>query len=234
MDKPEGGIDDGGFSGGGSMDASEMEAGPSHDKDSGLADAGDPCADGKKNGKETDTDCGGPKCDPCMGGDNCSANTDCESGTCEADASVCMASTTGDPCPTLTAPEPTCMCFPNMGRGYFFCPGPKDWNAAQTQCMGATLVLASVNDAAEQAFLAMHVTASTWIGAENAGGTSWLWVGTGLEFWNMTAVMGAYANWGPTFPISMPAWCGFMQGMTDKTWATLSCSTPYAYICEQP
>lgn len=40
------------------------------------------CTDGKKNGLETDIDCGGPTCPPCTYGKNCKNSTDCSSGVC--------------------------------------------------------------------------------------------------------------------------------------------------------
>lgn len=40
------------------------------------------CADGAKNGKETDTDCGGSDCVPCVDGLMCGMATDCQSGVC--------------------------------------------------------------------------------------------------------------------------------------------------------
>lgn len=40
------------------------------------------CADGKKNGKETDIDCGGPTCPACVDGKTCKSGTDCSSGVC--------------------------------------------------------------------------------------------------------------------------------------------------------
>jgi hypothetical protein len=40
------------------------------------------CTDGKKNGKETDIDCGGPTCQPCADEKTCKNNADCSSGVC--------------------------------------------------------------------------------------------------------------------------------------------------------
>ena len=42
------------------------------------------CADGKVTGDETDVDCGGTRCDPCVRGRSCVVATDCESGVCTA------------------------------------------------------------------------------------------------------------------------------------------------------
>ena len=41
------------------------------------------CIDTVKNGSETDVDCGGPLCSPCVSGQTCSVATDCESGICD-------------------------------------------------------------------------------------------------------------------------------------------------------
>jgi len=40
------------------------------------------CADKTQNGYETDMDCGGPVCPPCVNGNSCLAGTDCQSGNC--------------------------------------------------------------------------------------------------------------------------------------------------------
>jgi hypothetical protein len=42
------------------------------------------CADGTKNGSETDIDCGGGKCAPCAVGKTCLSAADCQSGLCTA------------------------------------------------------------------------------------------------------------------------------------------------------
>ena len=41
------------------------------------------CGDGIVNGEETDVDCGGAACDPCLAGDDCSEGSDCESLVCD-------------------------------------------------------------------------------------------------------------------------------------------------------
>src|SRR5947199_232652 len=40
------------------------------------------CRDGSKNGNETDLDCGGGTCLPCLNGQACLAPGDCQSGSC--------------------------------------------------------------------------------------------------------------------------------------------------------
>lgn len=56
----------------------------------------DACADGMKNGFESDTDCGGPGCDPCADGDSCVEDSDCMSGTCTD--SACDMGAAPNPC----------------------------------------------------------------------------------------------------------------------------------------
>jgi hypothetical protein len=60
------------------------EAGP-------VPDAAPPppgCADGKKNGSETDVDCGGGTCGPCAAGKACAAHSDCKVNLCAAGTCV--------------------------------------------------------------------------------------------------------------------------------------------------
>jgi hypothetical protein len=42
-----------------------------------------PCKNGVKDGPETDIDCGGPLCTPCLTAANCNVATDCASGICQ-------------------------------------------------------------------------------------------------------------------------------------------------------
>lgn len=44
------------------------------------------CNDALKNGSETDVDCGGPQCMKCLVGQQCSAGSDCVSGSCAGSA----------------------------------------------------------------------------------------------------------------------------------------------------
>ncbi len=47
------------------------------------------CTDSKKDGKETDIDCGGPTCPACADGKACQIGTDCSSGVCTG--GICQA-----------------------------------------------------------------------------------------------------------------------------------------------
>jgi len=65
------------------------------------------CADGIKNGLETDTDCGGDSCWPCPLNGICSNDADCETGSCKG--KVCAPAPIGKQCPLQPDPDnPTC------------------------------------------------------------------------------------------------------------------------------
>ena len=49
----------------------------------GKTDPPDTCSNDEKDGKETDTDCGGSECDKCKNGKKCKKNSDCSSGNCD-------------------------------------------------------------------------------------------------------------------------------------------------------
>jgi Cys-rich repeat protein len=61
-----------------------------------LICASSECTDHKKDGQETDVDCGGPVCMPCVVGKNCLVNTDCISQACDLVIGMCASSTCQD------------------------------------------------------------------------------------------------------------------------------------------
>jgi hypothetical protein len=62
------------------------------------------CADGIKNGMETDVDCGGDACLPCALGKRCNNDADCTSGTCAT--GVCAPTSTM--CELVDPNNPSC------------------------------------------------------------------------------------------------------------------------------
>src|SRR6185437_12234846 len=58
------------------------------------------CTDGKLDGAETATDCGGGQCPPCAVGSACKVNTDCQSGVCDATSLKCVAPPPNNMCAT--------------------------------------------------------------------------------------------------------------------------------------
>jgi hypothetical protein len=69
------------------------------DCDSGLKCVNNACVtcfDLKKDGTETDVDCGGPSCAPCDPGKNCATPSDCTSGVCSGFPKTCQAPACSD------------------------------------------------------------------------------------------------------------------------------------------
>jgi hypothetical protein len=62
------------------VDAAQCEAGEVCDQNACVPTT---CVDMLLGGNETDVDCGGPDCNPCVNGDDCLVATDCESGFCD-------------------------------------------------------------------------------------------------------------------------------------------------------
>jgi hypothetical protein len=50
------------------------------------------CADSRRDGNETDVDCGGGTCSACVNGQNCQVNSDCTSNACDAISLTCVPS----------------------------------------------------------------------------------------------------------------------------------------------
>jgi hypothetical protein len=61
------------------------------------------CADHRKDGAETDVDCGGPLCGACATGKTCQSNFDCGTGVCGAATHICQGPPADEPVSTLQA-----------------------------------------------------------------------------------------------------------------------------------
>src|SRR5262249_28380725 len=48
------------------------------------------CTDGMQDGDESGTDCGGPVCAACAGGQACNEDSDCSGGACDPTAHTCV------------------------------------------------------------------------------------------------------------------------------------------------
>src|SRR5260221_3208578 len=65
---------------------------------------GGPCHNGKKDGTETDVDCGGTDCPKCDDGKKCTQVSDCASGTCNSCVGGCLPCMSGGACECGSAP----------------------------------------------------------------------------------------------------------------------------------
>lgn len=90
------------------------------------------CADGVRNGLETDVDCGGAECGPCGLGRSCLEHTDCETDSCAT--GVCTTPPIGGSCfDNAPALCPTLSCAYNAGG---MNPGHEcHRNGYSTQCV---------------------------------------------------------------------------------------------------
>lgn len=67
---------------------------------SGCSAVVETCSDGLKNQDESDVDCGGTNCAPCVGGKTCNASSDCYTTCASGHCTACSLLTTcGGPCP---------------------------------------------------------------------------------------------------------------------------------------
>ena len=58
---------------------------------------GSGCTDQVQNGDETDIDCGGSECPPCVAGDDCEQGADCASGVCDiGNTDICLTAACDD------------------------------------------------------------------------------------------------------------------------------------------
>lgn len=80
------------------------------------------CSDGKRNGNETDIDCGGPTCPQCGNGRTCAKNTDCSTSLCgdgRGQGGVCASCTNDGVCGSdangqCLCNEPTGLCISDV------------------------------------------------------------------------------------------------------------------------
>ena len=88
------------------------------------------CADGKKDGSETDTDCGGSTCAPCRDGKGCGNGADCASKVCST--GTCLAPACGDKVKNGSETDADC--------GGATCPacGPGKSCAGDGDCAGSS------------------------------------------------------------------------------------------------
>ena len=77
-----------------------------------FVDTGGRCGDGSRNGGETDVDCGGSSCGPCVTGRRCAVAADCVTGTCSS--GICVDHRGGS---TLSTPNPQSLTIYRIAPG---------------------------------------------------------------------------------------------------------------------
>ncbi|MEJ7729910.1 MAG: lamin tail domain-containing protein [Polyangiaceae bacterium] len=155
------------------------------------------CMDGSKNGLETDTDCGGTTCLPCIIGDACLIDTDCETMAC--DGGTCVATCSdgaqnqGETDLDCGGPCPGCQ----VGQG---CAAPDDCLSGtcqgnKCQCVLGYMVISEVRSrgaaGANDEFVELYNPTAAAIALDatwklesrstEAGGYTDRWVGTGVS-----------------------------------------------------
>ncbi len=70
--------------------SSDRDCASGHCDDANFVCVADACADHKSDGAETDVDCGGETCAPCLVGKTCLVDGDCASGACDAESLTCV------------------------------------------------------------------------------------------------------------------------------------------------
>jgi hypothetical protein len=96
------------------------------------------CADHRRDGNETDVDCGGGTCPACLAGDMCTQSSDCTSNSCLGGTCLCQ---TDSDCATNACDVITNTCVANLCADQH-----KDGNETDVDCGGGTCPTCPVGD----------------------------------------------------------------------------------------
>jgi hypothetical protein len=121
---------------------------------------------------------------------------------------------------------------------YVFCGAELPWSAARTSCLDLGLDLVIIEDAEENAFVAAHLLATSWLGANDQHTEgSFVWVTPGVSA-DGAAI--TYTNWS----LAVPDNCGGLFGQQDCVrlaadghWDDSDCNGgclegAFAFVCE--
>jgi hypothetical protein len=132
------------------------------------------------------------------------------------------------------------------GHAYAFCPTPRSFGDAATDCASKSMRLARVDDAAEDVFLGSIAFGAgsynspsiwPWIGASDiATPIEWQWT-DGTVFWtgrNSGSAVGIlYNNWASASPTDgSGTYCAVIQNTASLKWVDRGCSGAQPYLCE--
>lgn len=131
-----------------------------------------------------------------------------------------------------------CTSAQREGHVYVFCGERLAWGAARTSCHELDLDLVIIESAAENAFVASHVQANSWIGAsDQATEGSFAWVTPGAD---PSGSPVTFTSWAPAVPDN----CGGLFGQQDcvrlsqdGAWDDSDCNGgcfegTFAFVCE--
>ncbi|HTU57728.1 MAG TPA: C-type lectin domain-containing protein, partial [Polyangiales bacterium] len=182
-----------------------------------AAPSGEACDD--DNACTTDDRCqdgvcaGASNCDD----DNACTGDFCGSGSC-AHASTCQPDDVG------------CSYAQRLGHGYWLCPGPVTFDAAQAECRRIGAKIATINDEAEQAALWQLGMRDTWIGyraraavPEDAdAGFAWVEGQSDFEAWADEDLDAGVAER-----------CAFLSATEEGAWQSRACDDAFSgFACE--
>jgi hypothetical protein len=181
-------------------------------------------------------DCGGP-------GQLAEAGIRCDDGVCRGVSTCDGQGQCGDPNQCAPIPGGGCVAKFFGNKYYWFCSGPRSWDAAVAACRGIGTSLAQVDGAAENTFLARNLPAgaTTWIGANDRGADGeWRWAtvasDNGDRFWTAGAgghrYYARYSAWAAGSPSNGSASCASISA--SGAWSGADCATADAFVCEVP
>jgi hypothetical protein len=137
-------------------------------------------------------------------------------------------------CYRLQSPTTTYLVCRQPGGGTSY-----SWPGARQQCQSVGMDLATIESAAEQGLL--HAAAQGWEilprcalgGSDEAVEGTWVWVSTGVTFFNQGApVGGAYVNWAPGEPNNQGGQ-DYLSMREDGQWDDIGELILGGWICQQ-
>jgi hypothetical protein len=113
-----------------------------------------------------------------------------------------------------------CTLYAHGASTYLVCPDAETSADAETKCRGFDSYLATIDDAAESAYVGSISGTEALIGL-TLGTTTWTWADNGAA--------ASFTNWAAKQPAAA-AGCTLI--LPDGTWAAVPCTTKIGYVCE--